>query len=57
MGPNIFFGSTVPGWAEQYQTKHYAIDDPVVMAVCRMTSAFTLNEVAGPCLRALSYFC
>jgi LuxR family transcriptional regulator, quorum-sensing system regulator BjaR1 len=42
------FGTTAPGWAERYQTKQYSIDDPVVIAVCRMTGAFTLNEVAGP---------
>jgi DNA-binding CsgD family transcriptional regulator len=42
------FGRTSPGWAEQYQAKRYAIDDPVVAAVCRMTGAFTLEEVAAP---------
>lgn len=45
---NFLFGRTYPGWAERYQTKQYAIDDPVVMAACRLTNAFTLNEVAGP---------
>jgi LuxR family transcriptional regulator, quorum-sensing system regulator BjaR1 len=44
----FLFGCTVPGWAERYQAKHYSIDDPVVMAACRMTGAFTLNEVAAP---------
>jgi LuxR family transcriptional regulator, quorum-sensing system regulator BjaR1 len=44
----FLFGSTVPGWAEQYQHKQYSIDDPVVMAACRMTSSFTFDEVAGP---------
>src|SRR5436305_1831431 len=43
----FLFGGTVPGWAERYQAQHYAIDDPVVMAACRMTGPFTLNEVAG----------
>jgi DNA-binding CsgD family transcriptional regulator len=42
------FGSTVPGWAERYQTKQYATDDPVVIATCRSTGAFTLSEVNGP---------
>jgi DNA-binding CsgD family transcriptional regulator len=42
------FGSTAPGWAERYQNKHYSIDDPVVVATCRATGAFTLNEVAAP---------
>lgn len=45
---NFLFGHTYPGWAERYQAKQYAIDDPVVMAACRLTSAFTLSEVAGP---------
>ena len=44
----FLFGCTVPGWAERYQTEQYSIDDPVVLAACHMTSAFTLNEVAGP---------
>ena len=42
------FGGAAPGWAERYQTKQYSIDDPVVIATCRSTGAFTLNEVAGP---------
>ena len=41
------FGNTAPGWAERYQNKHYSIDDPVVVATCRATGAFTLNEVAA----------
>jgi len=44
----FLFGGTVPGWAERYQNQHYSIEDPVVAAACRMTSAFTLNEIAGP---------
>lgn len=42
------FGGAAPGWAERYQTKQYSIDDPVVIATCRSTGAFTLNEVADP---------
>jgi|GEM_PF-772212 len=42
------FGSTVPGWAERYQTKQYSIDDPIVVATCRSTGVFTLDEVASP---------
>jgi LuxR family transcriptional regulator, quorum-sensing system regulator BjaR1 len=42
------FGSTAPGWAERYQNRHYSIDDLVVVATCRSTGAFTLDEVAGP---------
>lgn len=42
------FGGTAPGWAERYLTKQYSIDDPVVVATCRSTGTFTLNEVAGP---------
>jgi len=44
----FLFGSTAPGWAERYQQKRYSIDDPVVVATCRSTGAFTLNEVAAP---------
>jgi len=42
------FGCTAPGWAERYQNKRYSIDDPVVVATCRSTGAFTLDEVAAP---------
>jgi Autoinducer binding domain len=42
------FGSTTPGWAARYQTKQYSIDDPVGIATCRSTGAFTLDEAAGP---------
>jgi DNA-binding CsgD family transcriptional regulator len=42
------FGRTAPGWAERYQNKRYSIDDPVVVATCRSTGAFTLDEVAAP---------
>jgi hypothetical protein len=49
------FGKTSPGWAERYQTKQYSIGDPVVTAVCRMTGAFTLNEVAAPSPAALQF--
>lgn len=45
---NYLFGNTAPGWAERYQSQQYSIEDPVVTAACRMTGAFTLNEVAGP---------
>jgi len=44
----FLFGYTEPGWAEQYQNRQYSADDPVVMAACRMTGGFTLNEVAAP---------
>ncbi|MBW5435334.1 LuxR family transcriptional regulator [Bradyrhizobium canariense] len=43
----FLFGGTVPNWAERYQAQYYRIDDPVVSAACRMTGAFTLDEVAG----------
>jgi LuxR family transcriptional regulator, quorum-sensing system regulator BjaR1 len=36
-----------PSWAERYQNQQYSMDDPIVMAACRMTSALTLSEVAG----------
>ncbi|ODT74273.1 MAG: hypothetical protein ABS76_37420 [Pelagibacterium sp. SCN 64-44] len=45
---SFLFGCTYPGWAERYQTKQYVLEDPVVMATCRLTSAFTLGEVAAP---------
>ena len=44
----FLFGRTEPGWAERYQKRQYSADDPVVMAACRMTGGFTLNEVAAP---------
>jgi hypothetical protein len=42
------FGASVPGWPERYQTKQYSISNPVVVASCRSTGAFTHDEVAGP---------
>ena len=42
------FGGTASGWAYRYQTKQYSIPDLVVAAIYRSSSAFTLDEVAGP---------
>lgn len=47
-GAGYLFGQTTPGWAERYQSQHYSLDDPIVMAACHMSAAFTLNEVAAP---------
>jgi len=43
----FLFGSTVSGWGERYQARKYADVDPVIVATCKSSAAFTLEEVSG----------